>query len=224
MASETKRMTKEELREDEFVEWLVSAVDYIRDHRNAVIVGIFIVVAGIFGIRTFIDTQHQNIRDAAALWGDVLIAEQGGQFTEAGRKAEHIITNYAGSPAAGQATIFLANLNFSQEKYAEAEKLYGSYLDIDGSGKTKILLHAAEMGLLACAEVNGDLKETAISYEALASKYADQSMGAWSLMNAARCFKNLGDIDRSTDILRRISVEYPKLPIAKQARNMIDVL
>ena len=58
MASETKRMTKEELREDEFVEWLVSVVDYIRDHRNSFIVGVFIVVAGIFGIRTFIDTQH----------------------------------------------------------------------------------------------------------------------------------------------------------------------
>lgn len=224
MASETKRMTKEELREDEFVEWLVSVVDYIRDHRNSFIVGVFIVVAGIFGIRTFIDTQHQNIRDAAALWGDVLIAEQGGQLTEAAKKAEHIMTNYAGSPAAGQATIFLANLNYSQEKYAEAEKLYGSYLNSGDSGKTEILRHAAEMGLLACAEVSGDLEETAIAYEMLGSKYAGQSMGAWSLMSAARCFKNLGDIERSTDILRRISVDYPKLPIAKQARNMIDML
>ena len=130
MASETKRMTKEELREDEFVEWLVSVVDYIRDHRNSFIVGVFIVVAGIFGIRTFIDTQHQNIRDAAALWGDVLIAEQGGQLTEAAKKADHIKTNYAGSPAAGQATIFLANLNYSQELNLKHFYILNNYFSV----------------------------------------------------------------------------------------------
>ncbi|MEE3235194.1 MAG: tetratricopeptide repeat protein [Candidatus Latescibacterota bacterium] len=223
MASETKRMTKEELREDEFVEWLVSAVDYIRDHRNPFIIGVLIVVGGILGLRTFIDSQEQNKRDAAALFGDVLIAEQGGQNIEAVKKAEHIIKNYEGSPAAGKATIFLANLYYSQTKYEEAERLYRSYLDSGENGNIDILNHAAEMGLLACSEVNGNLEQAAVAYEGLGLKYSG-SLGAFSLMRAVRCYKQLGDLDRTKNILERLNNEYPNLPIAQKARGILEML
>tara|TARA_B100001250_G_scaffold100221_1_gene84293 strand:- start:9646 stop:10320 length:675 start_codon:yes stop_codon:yes gene_type:complete len=224
MASETKRMTKEELREDEFVDWLVSAVDYIRDHRNSFIVCVVIVVGGIVGLRTFIDSQEQNKRDAAALFGDVLIAEQGGQNVEAAEKAKHIVKNYAGSPAAGKATIFLANLHYADGSYEEAERLYSSYLESVADEKNEILNHAAEMGLIACSEVNGNSEQIAAAYEGIGLKYAGQSLGALSLMSAVRCYKQLGDIGRAKTILETLKNEYPNLPIAQQARAMLEML
>ena len=224
MASETKRMTKEELREDEFVEWLVSAVDYIRDHRNLFIVCVLVVVGGIVGLRTFIDSQEQKKRDAAALFGDILIAEQGGQNVEAAEKAIHLVKNYAGSPAAGQATIFLANLRYTEGGYKEAEELYRSYLGSAEGEKNEILNHAAEMGLIACSEVNGNLEQVAVEYEGLGLKYAGQSLGALSLMSAVRCYKQLGDLGRAKTILERLKNEYPNLPIAQQARAMLEML
>ena len=224
MASETKRMTKEELREDEFVEWLVSAIDYIRDNRNVFFVGALIILGGIVGLRTFIESQEQSKLEASALFGDVLIAEQSEQIIEAIKKAEHLVENYGGSPASGKATIFLANMYYSQERYEEAKKFYQAYLAYSDIERIDILSHAAEMGLLACSEVDGSLEQVAQAYEELGLKYEGKSLGAFSLMSAIRCYKRLGNVDRTKQLLNSLKTTYSNLPIAQQARGMLKML
>lgn len=224
MASETKRMTKEELREDEFVEWLVSAIDYIRDNRNIFVVGALMILGGIVGVRAFIDSQEQNKIEASALFGDVLIAEQSEQIMEAIKKAEYIVDNYGGSPASGKATIFLANMYYSQERYDEAKKFYQAYLANSDIERIDILSHAAEMGLLACSEVDGSLEQVAQAYEELGLKYEGESLGAFSLMGAVRCYKRLGNIDRTKQLLNNLKTTYSNLPIAQQAHGMLKML
>lgn len=224
MASETKRMTKEELREDEFVEWLVSAIDYIRDNRNVFFVGALIILGGIVGLRTFIESQEQSKLEASALFGDVLIAEQSGQIIEAIKKAENIVNNYGGSPASGKATIFLANMYYGQEKYEEAKKFYQAYLSGSDIERIDILSHAAEMGLLACSVVDGSLEEVAQAYEELGVKYEGESLGAFSLMSAVRCYKRLGNINHTKQLLNNLKTTYSNLPIAQQAHGMLEML
>ena len=82
MANETQKLSKEELQEDEFVEGAVRFVEYVQENAQAFIAGLAGIVV-VDSINYFIDAQEQSQADAAALLGDMLIAEQAGQKEEA---------------------------------------------------------------------------------------------------------------------------------------------
>ena len=83
MANETQKLSKEELQEDEFVEGAVRFVEYVQENAQAFIAGLAGIVVVILGVNYFIEAQEQSQADAAALLGDMLIAEQAGQKEEA---------------------------------------------------------------------------------------------------------------------------------------------
>ena len=129
MSSERRKLSKSELREDEFVEWIMEAVEYVKERARLFVGGAVAVIAVIVAINYFIESKEADRLKAAALLGDVLMVEQGGEQTEAIRLAEELVSAYAGTPAAAQGTIILANLHYAQGRYVEARTYYQSYLD-----------------------------------------------------------------------------------------------
>ena len=109
MSSERRKLSKSELREDEFVEWIMEAVEYVKERARLFVGGAVAVIAVIVAINYFIESKETDRLKAAALLGDVLMVEQGGEPTEAVRLAEELVSAYAGTPAAAQGTIILAS-------------------------------------------------------------------------------------------------------------------
>jgi tetratricopeptide (TPR) repeat protein len=216
MSGESQKLSKEELREDEFIEWLMHAVDYVRDHVQNFAIGAVAVVAAILAVNFFIESQEKSKVEAAALLGDVVMAEQSGQMSEAIRIADQLLATYAGTPSAAQGTILLGNLHFSQGRYFEM--YLADYEPVD------VLVNASQSGLAACLEAQGQVAEAAKSYEGIAQRLPGSAQAALAIMNAARCYKLMGDSAKQRILLESVRDEYARFPIAARARTELEML
>ena len=216
MSSERRKLSKSELREDEFVEWIMQAVDYVKERASLFAGGALAVVVVIVAINYFIESKEADRLKAAALLGDVLMVEQGGEPTEAIRLAEELVSSYAGTSAAAQGTVLLANLHYAQGRYAEARGYYLSYLD--NYEPLDILAYAAQSGLGACLEAEGQLVAAAQHYESYAAQQAGTIREAMARMEAARIYGLAGDSDKQQALLEEVSRTFAQYPIAAQAR------
>ena len=216
MSSERRKLSKSELREDEFVEWIMQAVEYVKERVQLFVGGAVAVIVVIVAINYFIESEEANRLKAAALLGDVLMVEQGGEPTEAVRLAEELVSSYAGTPAAAQGVVLLANLHYAQGRYAEAREYYQRYLD--NYEPVDVLAYAAQSGLGACLEAEGQLLAAAQHYETYAAQQAGTIREAMARMEAARIYGAAGDSDKQQALLKEVSRTFAQYPIAAQAR------
>ena len=216
MSSERRKLSKSELREDEFVEWIMQAVEYVKERASLFGGGAVAVIVVIMAINYFIESEEADRLKAAALLGDVLMIEQGGEPTEAIRLAEELVSSYAGTPAAAQGTVLLANLHYAQGRYAEARSYYQRYLD--NYEPVDVLAYAAQSGLGACLEAEGQFLAAAQHYEAYAAQQAGTIREAMARMEAARIYGLAGDSDKQQALLEEVSRTFAQYPIAAQAR------
>ncbi|MYF93689.1 MAG: tetratricopeptide repeat protein [Gemmatimonadetes bacterium] len=216
MSSERRKLSKSELREDEFVEWIMEAVEYVKERARLFVGGAVAAIAVIVAINYFIESKEADRLKAAALLGDVLMVEQGGEPTEAVRLAEELVSAYAGTPAAAQGTIILANLYYAQGRYVEARGYYQRYLDNYES--LDVLAYAAQSGLGACLEAEGQLVAAAQHYETYAAQQAGTIREAMAQMEAARIYGLAGESNKQQALLEQVSRTFAQYPIAAQAR------
>lgn len=222
MASESQKLSKEELREDEFVDWIMEAVDYVKERSQVFIVGFLGLVVVILLFNQSMESRDAAKVEAVALLGDVLMAEQGGQISEAIRLGEQLATSYSGTPAAGQGLVLLANMHYTEGRIAEARSYYRDYLEeyepID------VIAYAAESGLASCLEAEGQLLEAGRYYEAYADREADTISAALALMEAARVYGTAGDGKKQRELLEAVSRDFAQYPVALQARTSLGML
>ena len=216
MSSERRKLSKSELREDEFVEWIMEAVEYVKERARLFVGGAVAVIAVIVAINYFIESKETDRLKAAALLGDVLMVEQGGEQTEAIRLAEELVSAYAGTPAAAQGTIILANLYYAQGRYVEARTYYQRYLD--NYEPLDVLAYAAQSGLGACLEAEGQFVAAAQHYETYAAQQAGTIREAMAQMEAARIYGLAGESGKQQALLEQVSRTFVQYPIAAQAR------
>ncbi len=216
MSSERRKLSKSELREDEFVEWIIEAVEYVKERARLFASGAIAVVAVIVAINYFIESKEAERLKAAALLSDVLMVEQGGEPAEALRLAEELVASYAGTPAAAQGTVLLANLHYAQGRYVEARGYYQTYLD--NYEPLDVLAYAAQSGLGACLEAEGQLVAAAQHYETYAAQQAGTIREAMARMEAARIYGLADETDKQQALLEQVSRTFAQYPIAAQAR------
>ena len=216
MSSERRKLSKSELREDEFVEWIMEAVEYVKERARLFAGGAVAAIAVIVAINYFIESKEADRLKAAALLGDVLMVEQGGEPTEAIRLAEELVSSYAGTPAAAQGTVLLANFHYAQGRYAEARGYYQIYLA--NYEPVDVLAYAAQSGLGACLEAEGQLVAAAQHYETYAAQQAGTIREAMARMEAARIYGLAGESDKQQALLEQVSRTFAQYPIAAQAR------
>ncbi len=221
MSSERRKLSKSELREDEFVEWIMEAVEYVKERARLFVGGAVAVIAVIVAINYFIESKEADRLKAAALLGDVLMIEQGGEPTEAIRLAEELVSSYAGTPAAAQGTVLLANLYYAQGHYAEARTYYQSYLD--NYEPVDVLAYAAQSGLGACLEAEGQLVAAAQHYETYAAQQTGTIREAMAQMEAARIYGLAGESGKQQALLEQVSRTFAQYSIAAQARAALAV-
>lgn len=215
-------MNKDELREDEFVERVMQAVDYVRQRYQLFVGGLVVVVALILVINYIIDAQEEARGEAATKLGEMMIADQEGNAAEALRLAQELIGAYAGTPAAAQGTLILANRYYAEGNYTEARRLYDQYLD--DYGQNELLVYTAWSGIAACLEAQGQTQEAARKYQEFATSHPGSVQAALSLWEAARCYEQLDDQATRKGIMEQIIREYAKLPLAVQARAALAAL
>ena len=222
MPGRSKRPTKSELEEDQFVEWIIKAADFVKQRAQLFIVGAAAIALVITAIGYVKSSQATARKEAAELLGDALIAEESGQPAESMLKFQRLTDSYAGTPAGVQGTVILANRYFAEGEYAKAEALYRSFLD--DANSVDIFLFAARSGIASCYEAQEDFQRAASEYLAYAADNVGSMQSSIALMNAARCQRLAGNRDALKELLQRITREYPKSPVAVRARDELNML
>ena len=222
MPRETKKITKSELREDQFVEWILKASDYVQERLRIFAGGAAGVVVLMVVVHFIIQAQESARLDATERLGSIKVAEQEGRIDSVMILSERLIEERSGTPAAAQAVVILANRYFIQGRYADAQRLFQVYLD--DYGQSDILTFAAWRGSAACLEAQGQLREAAGKYQEYAAAHPDNMQAALALLEAARCYGMAGEVDRQKSILDRIIKEFGASPVAARARDEINML
>lgn len=221
-ADDNRRLTKSELEEDRFLEWLMETVEYVQQ-KWQLFAGIGVGIAlAILGINYALETQEDKKQEATAMLGEVFILEGSGQADQAVQMAEQLVRNYAGTPAAGQGTLMLANRYFAQGRYDEAETLYQRYLS--DYGQTDILVFGATSGLAACMEAKGQMQAAAAKYLEYATTYPQAGEAALALIEAARCYGQAGDSQQQKALLEQILRDYGDSAVVTRARQQLELL
>lgn len=216
MSRERGKMRKDELREDEFVEWVMEAVDYVRDRYQVFVGGLIVVILAVLGVDYVLDSQARAQAEADARLGEVLMLEQNGQHSEAIQVMEQVVDKYDGTPAAGQVLIMLGNRRLAEGDFGRAQELYERYLsDYEGS---PMLAYAAESGVAAAMEAQGNVEQAALKYLDIAQDRSGSLQAAMALWEAAECYGRLGRAERRQEILERIAQSHDHLPLAARAR------
>ena len=217
-----EKLTKNELEEDQFLEWVVNAGEYIKERKQAFIGGGVAVLAVIVISMVIVNEQEQARLLASEQLGMIRLAEDQGQEDEALRLTRDLTEAYEGTAAAGQGVVILANRYYSQGDFTEAEKLYQSYLD--DYGQVDILAYAAWNGLAACLEARGDHQGAAAKYEEFAKLHPTDLHASTALYEAARCHGETGNVDRQRSALSQIVKDFARSPVAGKAREELKML
>ncbi|MBT3344803.1 MAG: tetratricopeptide repeat protein [Gemmatimonadetes bacterium] len=213
---------RHEEQEDPFLEWVLMALQYVRDRAQLFIGGAIAIVAAL-AITQFAQTQRETAREEAAnLIFQMMLADGNGQLEQVIDTGEKLIDEYAGTPSAAHGIILLANRYYRVGRYDEAEKLYERY--IAEYGESQALLFAARTGVAACHEATGDLEGAATGYVAYADAHPNDRASAIALMDAARCYRVLGDTQQQGAVLGRVTRDFPTSPAAQRARQELQML
>jgi outer membrane protein assembly factor BamD (BamD/ComL family) len=219
MVKERAKHTKEELREDEFVERIMQAVDFVQARYQWFIGALIALVVIVLGVNHLITVQQQTKIDAATKLGEFLIAEGDGDLQATMQQLQELTTRYEGTPAAAQGVLLLANRYYIQGNYQEAQQLYESYLK--KYGHTNILAYGAWNGIGACMKARGELLEAARHYQQFASRHSGTFEAALALWEAARCYAQSGDFEGQRNMLEQLTRQYSQLPLVEQAKTLL---
>ena len=222
MAKAGKKLTKEELKEDRFVEWIMSAAEFVRKKSQLVVAaGIFVVIV-VLSINFIISSQKEARIEASALLGDAIVADGNRQDDEVIRLCELLVAEYAGTPAAAQGTLLLANRYFARGRFVDAQELYQSYLD--DYEPLDVLVFAAWSGVAACLEAEGEFQSAARLYQEYAEDHSATMQASLALFEAARCYGSIGDVANQKEILVRITKDFSESPVARRAKDLAAML
>ena len=217
-----KRLTRKEIKQDEFLIWALKVWGYIQKEYVKLLavtaaVLVVILIATLFQQRS--ETQAKEVIDA---FGEVRIALYQGKTGEAILQAESIAAEYKGNPEAGHATIILGNLYFELGRFPEAQVAYDTYLDAYGDGAA--LGYGATSGVAACLEEREDYSGAITRYVAYADAYQSSPYAPLALRHAARCSGLAGDLEKQALLLKRITKTYSNTSHARTAKLELEML
>jgi len=126
--SPKKRITRQEMKEDQFVTMVFKAREWAELNLNTIIIGvgaIVLVIAGIWYLTTRSESRNQEAYD---LLGQAEMEVRNNQPQLAIVDFQRILDDYSGAEAARLASLGLANLYFAQNDFEKAEPAFRDFL------------------------------------------------------------------------------------------------
>jgi predicted negative regulator of RcsB-dependent stress response len=179
-----KKMTKHEMREDQFVTGVFKFQEWAEENLSKVLIGGGVVLA-IVAVVVFMAWQSGRSTDEAfEKLGSAEVFARTGQTQLAVADFQEVMNKFSSSPAAAQAAFKLANLYFQTNDFANAETAYKNYLDKYVVDET--FRKSAQRGVAAALAGQGKNQEAGVAFltaakaDTAATTYEDDLLNAVS--------------------------------------------
>ena len=234
------RQHRRELKRDRFVDEVGSLTSKARENQRllvtttAALVGLALIVYGIYFYRTNHERQAQDALSAAIEAIDSpLIQNQPGappnplaKFkTEDERTSRSeamfrdVQKKYPGTDASDVAALYLARIDASRGDVANARKLLQSFID---DHPKHILVGAARYSLYQLRIENGETPQVIAELNTELGKVQDQVLPPDAILELlSKAYETQGNIEQSKEALRKIIRQYPDSPYALEAQRRV---
>jgi TolA-binding protein len=209
------RLTRGELKEDKFVDEVLRVVRFVDRRRREVGAVAAAVVVGVAAVLVMQARARSTEEEAARLLAESEIALSTGNQDEAVSGYRYLVEAFAGARAGREAGVYLGQLLLEQGDVDGARAAFQFCLDRPPS---KLLRIAAESGLAASQEEQGDVEAAAGAYEELAARYEDTYAGPEMLLRAGRCRQRLGEWSAAVSLFSALVEKYPESTLLPTAR------
>jgi outer membrane protein assembly factor BamD (BamD/ComL family) len=214
-----KKLTKKDLKEDEFAEFVGESVLYVKHHSRR-IMGLLIVAIVIAVGVTFVIKQ----RRAAEIEAQTILSRgnfdlRQTNYAAALRTYAGIRQRYRGTWSAADATFFSANAYFASARYDSAMAFYNEYLN-QGKRRDELTV-SAKAGIAQSLEEQARYEEAANNFLRTQQEHPGDVLARDMLLGAARCFRLAGNLDRAIEVYDNLMELYPDSREAELARMQV---
>jgi len=167
-----------------------------------ILAGLFLVAMAAYG--AFEWAHAHKLASSAEVFSS---AKTGDDFRK-------IISDYSGTPAAGNAQLLLANELRSQGKLDESSSILRDFIDKYPKHE---LISGAWTSLAANQEAQGKTDEALATFQKVSTSYTTSYSAPVALLAEARILKTKGKTDEARRIYEQIMTQYQDNFIAQQA-------
>lgn len=177
-----KKMTKHEMREDQFVTGVFKFQEWAEENLSKVLIAGGVVLAIVVVIVFVVWQSGRSADEAFEKLGSAEVFARTGQTQLAVADFQEVMNKFSSSPAAGQAAFKLANLYFQTGDFANAETAYKNYLDkyvVDEQFRK-----SAQRGVAAALAGQGKSQEAGVAFLTAAKSDSASTTYEDDLLNA----------------------------------------
>lgn len=209
------RLTKQELKEDAFVESAYNAWDWLLKNRNLVLGVVAIVVVGVAGVALWRAQAAKKDEAARGTLAEASASYWSGDYVKTVQLADQVMNDAGGTPAAIDAKRMKADALFWQGAFDSAATLYAEVLRAQPAGSP--MQTAVEQSLAFALESKKDYAGAAKYYESVAGKAPDRANAADFYLAAGRAHRLAGDPVKAKAMFEKVANEYKETTYARDA-------
>jgi outer membrane protein assembly factor BamD (BamD/ComL family) len=210
------RITKKEMKQDQFVTYSLKVSEWIQKHLNQVLMGaggVILVAVIMFFI---FSSQTKRERKASELLGRANLELQAGNIGQAVTDLQTVVNKYGGTKSAGKASFFLASAYFYAKDYVQAQSMFEKYLK---KYKENVLLAAsAQAGIADCHMQRENFIQAGEDFLKAASLTPQSFLAPQYLIKAAFAYLKADQKDKAREALNKLIKEYPDSPEVHRAK------
>jgi TolA-binding protein len=210
-----KRLTKQQLKRDRFVDTTFDWALWARENARTVAmvaVGVVVVLLAFVLYRT---SEARESRQASQKFQEVMQTYSAGNFQLAANDLKQFISQYGGSRLADQARLYLAN---SYLLAGDAKSAAKTLEESRGELESGSVAYSAASLLGTAYESAGEGAKAAEAYGRAGQKAHYDFQRAEALMNQARAYATLQNDAKAVVAYRAVIDKYPESSMAKEAK------
>lgn len=221
-----EKITKKQLREDEFVNFFAKITLYLQAHTREISIGVLILVAaaavfgGVYLYRhSFDEKAAYQMSLALEAYHKASPVASSDNLKPVKELFEGVIKQYPSSPAAEEARYYLGNCYFLMSEYDQALRAYEEYLKKLSSGRFAPM---AQEGRAQAWVGKKDLINAAKEYENLIKNYDSYPMLSEVLMTLGQLYERMNNPQEALRIYKQVVQKFPESQEKTQAQRKID--
>jgi len=198
-----KRLSKHEIKEDNFVTAVLRTREFIYAHQNAFFTGLVIVIVIIAGVLWMSNSKEKTRQSAATQFAESLASYRSGDIQTAEEMFKIINERFKGSEEGAYSAYLAGKCALEDRRNAQAIDLFNGYLE--RSGKYPFFHDAALEGLATALENERNYEKAAEAYMRLADDIKTNSFVETAyLRKAADALKMSDRREKAIEVLERL--------------------
>ncbi|MEW6685227.1 MAG: tetratricopeptide repeat protein [Candidatus Edwardsbacteria bacterium] len=218
-----KRITKKEMKQDEFVLDMLKLTVFVQKHLTEVIAaGIGVVVIAI-GVLLFLHNRAKVEEESLLALTAANVQYFQGKYQEAETQYQVIIKKYSGTSSGKEALLFFGNICYFTNRLDEAIKNFETC--IRSRPNDELITIGAMEGVANVLEEKGNYLEAAKKYEEIAQRFSkNELVASRNLLNAGRCYEVMKNFEKANENYQKIIEAYPDSPNFSKAKTNLSLL